>query len=122
MSQNPYIPWQHWLHYFRHWNEALQWPLYAIIGWITLYVRRWRRRRDEEAAQGWPSVEGRIIGGKVKSGVIGKHPSLTEIPMNNLVHHTDFRQVYAVILDKWLGVESKSVLGQKYEAVDVLKA
>jgi hypothetical protein len=65
MSSLPSIPWQHWLHYFRHWNEAYQWPLYFIIGWGTLYIRRWRRRRDEEAAQGWPSTEGRIIGGKV---------------------------------------------------------
>jgi hypothetical protein len=50
---------------FHHWNEAYQWPLYFVIGWITIYVRRWRRRRDEDAAQGWPSIEGRINAGKV---------------------------------------------------------
>jgi uncharacterized protein (DUF1501 family) len=63
-----------------------------------------------------------LVGGKVKGGVIGKHPSLTDIPMSNLQHHTDFRQVYAAVLDKWLGVDSKAVLGGKYEPVDVIKA
>ncbi len=63
-----------------------------------------------------------LVGGKVKGGVVGKHPSLTDIPMGNLQHHTDFRQVYATVLDKWLGVESKPILGGKYEPVDVLKA
>src|SRR5262249_37713696 len=50
-----------------------------------------------------------LIGSKVKSGAVGAHPSLTKIPMGNLVHHTDFRQVYAAILDRWLGVRSKDV-------------
>ena len=59
------IPWQHLLRYFRHWNEAFQWPLFLFLGWVAIYVRRWRRRRNEEAAQGWPSGDGRIIGGKV---------------------------------------------------------
>ncbi len=63
-----------------------------------------------------------LVGGKVKGGVIGKHPSLTDIPMSNLLHHTDFRQVYATVMDKWLGVDSKAVLGGKYEPIDVLKA
>jgi hypothetical protein len=65
MSSIPSIPWQHLLHSFRHWNEAFQWPLFLLLGWLAIFIRRWRRRRDEEAAQGWPSVDGRIIGGKV---------------------------------------------------------
>ena len=62
-----------------------------------------------------------LVGGKVKAGVVGKHPSLTQLEMGNLTHHTDFRQVYAAVLDGWLGVPSKDVLGQKFEPVDVLK-
>ena len=62
-----------------------------------------------------------LVGGKVKPGIVGKHPSLTDIPMSNLQHHTDFRQVYAAVLEKWLGVDSKPILGGKYEPVDVLK-
>jgi uncharacterized protein (DUF1501 family) len=62
-----------------------------------------------------------LVGGRVKPGVVGVHPSLTKLSMDNLVHHTDFRQVYAAILDKWLGINSKDVLGESFKAVDVLR-
>jgi uncharacterized protein (DUF1501 family) len=61
-----------------------------------------------------------LLGGKVKPGVVGAHPNLEKIPDGNLVHHTDFRQVYAAILDQWLGVSSKEVLGKEFKAVPVL--
>src|SRR5581483_10858862 len=62
-----------------------------------------------------------LVGGKVKAGVVGEHPSLTKLEMGNLKHHTDFRQVYASILDKWLGVSSKDVLGESFKPVQILK-
>ena len=43
------------------WIYLLKWPIAFVAGWSGIYVRRWRRNRDENAAQGWPSVEGRII-------------------------------------------------------------
>ena len=63
-----------------------------------------------------------LVGGKIKAGVIGEHPSLTKLEMGNLQHHTDFRQVYAAVLDQWLGVSSKEVLGQEFKPLGVLKA
>ena len=36
-----------------------------------------------------------LIGGKVKPGPVGEHPSLKKLAFGNLQHHTDFRQVYA---------------------------
>src|SRR5262249_2642548 len=62
-----------------------------------------------------------LVGGKVKAGIVGKHPSLTELEAGNLKHHTDFRQVYAAILDRWLGVSSKEVLGQAFQPVEIFK-
>ena len=62
-----------------------------------------------------------MVGGKVKAGVVGDHPSLTKLEMGNLKHHTDFRQVYAAVLDEWLGVSSKAVLGSTFQPVDILK-
>jgi len=63
-----------------------------------------------------------LVGGKVKAGVVGAHPSLSKLEMGNLRHHTDFRQVYAAVLDKWLGVPSREVLGAEFRAVEILKS
>jgi uncharacterized protein (DUF1501 family) len=60
-----------------------------------------------------------LVGGKVRAGVVGDHPSLTALEAGNLRHHTDFRQIYAAILDGWLGVSSREVLGPGFSAVDL---
>jgi uncharacterized protein (DUF1501 family) len=60
-----------------------------------------------------------LVGGNVKAGVVGKQPALTGLKDGNLVHETDFRQVYAAVLDKWLGVDSKPIVGEGFKAVEV---
>jgi uncharacterized protein (DUF1501 family) len=63
-----------------------------------------------------------LVGGKVKPGLVGAHPNLKELEFGNLKHHTDFRQVYAAVLDRWLGVSSKEVLGQRFRPIEVFKS
>jgi uncharacterized protein (DUF1501 family) len=63
-----------------------------------------------------------LVGGKVKPGVVGAHPSLTKLEMGNLKHHTDFRQVYAAVLERWLGVSSAPVVGGGFTPLDVFRA
>lgn len=60
-----------------------------------------------------------LVGGKIRGGVLGEHPSLTKLEAGNLKHSIDFRQVYAAILETWLGVDSQAVLGGKFEPVRV---
>src|SRR5207302_829232 len=55
-----------------------------------------------------------LVGGRVKAGAVGAHPSLTNLEFGNLKHQIDFRQVYATVLDRWLGVPSKDVLGSAF--------
>jgi uncharacterized protein (DUF1501 family) len=62
-----------------------------------------------------------VVGPGVNGGPIGKHPSLTDLDDGDLKHHTDFRQVYATLLDGWLNVDSKSVLNGKFEHIPLLK-
>jgi uncharacterized protein (DUF1501 family) len=52
-----------------------------------------------------------LVGGRVKSGVVGDHPSLEKLEDGNLVHSMDFRRVYAAVLSDWLGVDPKPVVG-----------
>ena len=59
-------------------------------------------------------------GPAVKGGLIGAHPSLEKLDIGDLKFHTDFRRVYATVLDRWLGCESHRVLGEKFEHVDLL--
>lgn len=63
-----------------------------------------------------------LVGGKVRAGLVGQHPSLTDHTGGNLKHGIDFRQVYAAILDRWLGVPSRQVLGQDFTPVEIFKA
>ena len=62
-----------------------------------------------------------VAGPGVKGGAVGKHPSLSDLDAGDLKYHTDFRQVYATLLDGWLGCDSKAILGQKYEPLAMLK-
>ena len=61
-----------------------------------------------------------LAGGKLKGGVIGPHPSLTDLENGAPKVHTDFRRVYATVLDRWLGFESTSVLGKRFEPLDIV--
>ncbi len=62
-----------------------------------------------------------LVGGKVQSGLIGEHPSLTELENGGPKHHTDFRRVYATMLDRWLGFQSGPVLGPEFKPMDLVK-
>lgn len=61
-----------------------------------------------------------LIGGKVKPGLHGAYPSLTDLDGGDLRYTVDFRSVYATILDRWLAADSTKVLDGKFEAIDVL--
>ncbi|MGA2256706.1 MAG: DUF1501 domain-containing protein [Thermoguttaceae bacterium] len=56
-----------------------------------------------------------LAGSKVRGGLVGPHPSLTDLDNGGMRFHTDFRRIYATLLDCWLGFESQPILGQQYE-------
>ena len=59
-----------------------------------------------------------VISPKCQAGIIGAHPSLTDLDDGDLKFHTDFRSVYATLLDRWLGIASEPVLGGAYQPVE----
>jgi len=61
-----------------------------------------------------------VAGGKVKGGLFGSYPSLTDLDSGDLKYTTDFRRVYATLLDRWLNVDSADVLKNRFEAMDLL--
>ena len=52
-------------------------------------------------------------------GLIGAHPSLTDLDDGDLKHHTDFRQVYAALLDEWIRWPSEQILGERFDPVKI---
>ena len=55
-----------------------------------------------------------VVGGKVKAGLFGQAPSLTDLHQGDLKYQIDFRSVYATLIDKHLGGASRKVLGRQY--------
>lgn len=83
------------------------------------------RRAKENGSKGTDHGSGApmfLVGGRVKAGVLGDHPSLTKLEDGNLKHATDFRTVYAAVLNEWLGVDATKVLGRGFTPAKVFKA
>lgn len=72
------------------------------------------RRAKENGSKGTDHGSGApmfLIGGKLQAGIVGTHPALDKLEEGNLVHHTDFRRVYATVLSDWLGLDPRPILG-----------
>ena len=64
-----------------------------------------------------------VIGDGVKGGMYGAPPSLTNLVLDgNLENTTDFRHVYATLIEEWMGADSAKVLGQKFETMGLFRA
>ena len=61
-----------------------------------------------------------LIGNRVKGGLHGPNPNLTDLSDGDLKFTTDFREVYATAVDDWLGGDSTVVLGTKFKSVEVI--
>jgi uncharacterized protein (DUF1501 family) len=61
-----------------------------------------------------------VAGAAVKGGVHGEYPSLTDLEDGDLRLHTDFRRVYTMLLDRWIGVDSAPILGNRFTPLDIL--
>jgi hypothetical protein len=46
-------------------SYGIRYGLYFVVAWGVVYFRRWQKRRRENIAQSWPSVEGVIVWGNV---------------------------------------------------------
>jgi uncharacterized protein (DUF1501 family) len=63
-----------------------------------------------------------VFGPSVKGGVYGDHPSLraADLDQGDLKFHTDFRSVYATILQNWLQTDPTKVLGGSFKTLPLL--
>ena len=77
------------------------------------------RRVEENASLGTDhgtSTPMFVIGAGVTGGLYGRHPSLTDLDDGNLKMTTDFRRVYATMIEEWLGFsDTESILRGSFQ-------
>lgn len=61
-----------------------------------------------------------VVGPVAQAGLIGEHPSLDDLDEGDLKYQTDFRSLYASLLDEWLGVPSAPIIGEGFAPVSLL--
>jgi uncharacterized protein (DUF1501 family) len=61
-----------------------------------------------------------ISGGLKKKGLLNALPDLQNLQEGDLKHKVDFKQVYATILQKWLGADDQKILGSSYPYLDFI--
>jgi uncharacterized protein (DUF1501 family) len=63
-----------------------------------------------------------IIGDAVKGGLYGEYPSLKaeKLMEGDLHYNNDFRSTYATLLERWMGLDSKPIVGGSFEQLDFL--
>ncbi|HTN76961.1 MAG TPA: DUF1501 domain-containing protein [Pirellulaceae bacterium] len=92
---------------------------------VTLMFSEFGRRVQENASRGTDHGAAAplfVAGAKVQAGLIGKQPSLTDLDDGDVKHHTDFRSVYAGLLEHWLKWPAAPVLGEKFAPLAVTEA
>lgn len=90
---------------------------------LMLTFSEFGRRVKENFSQGTDhGVAGPVFvyGTPVKGGVVGKHPSLTDLEKGDLKSATDFRKIYAGIAKDWMEVDPAKVIGKEFKPLPIL--
>jgi uncharacterized protein (DUF1501 family) len=91
---------------------------------VVLVFSEFGRRLDENGSGGTDhgtSAPVFLLGEPVKAGLHGPYPDLTRLEDGDPIHAVDFRRIYATLLDRWLGVPHRDILGAAFEPVPVLR-
>lgn len=90
---------------------------------LTMTFSEFGRRIEENGSRGTDHGEASplfLIGGGVRGGVYGAYPDLTNTSMGNVAFKTDFRSVYATVLERWLNQPSQSVLRGTFAHINAI--
>lgn len=63
-----------------------------------------------------------LAGNKVHAGLHGTAVNLQQLNDNAPVHTVDFRQIYATVLERWLGISPATLLPESMPALPLLRA
>ena len=93
---------------------------------VMVFTEFGRRMRDNGSGTDHGSGGGAFLFGKrVEGGLYAEYPSLNPKDWEHgedLKHTVDFRGVYGTVLEQWLGVEAKPIVGGQFEQIHPFKA
>jgi uncharacterized protein (DUF1501 family) len=90
---------------------------------LTMTFSEFGRRVAENASRGTDHGEASpmfLIGGGVKGGIYGAHPSLDQLDNGDVTYTTDFRSVYTTLLQRWLGRSAEGIIAGSFPTVPLL--
>ena len=91
---------------------------------LTMAFSEFGRRVRQNASNGTDhgtAAPMYFVGDMVRPGLLGKHPSLTDLDQGDLKFNIDFRSAYAAVLEEWMGAPAVTVLGRDYPKAKILK-
>lgn len=90
----------------------------------VLMFSEFGRRVAENASAGTDHGAGApvfVTGPLAQAGLIGTHPSFDDLDDGDLKHHTDFRSLYASLLQEWLGIAASPIVGDGFAPLGLFK-
>jgi uncharacterized protein (DUF1501 family) len=90
---------------------------------LVLTYSEFGRRAAENGGQGTDhgtAAPHFLLGGRVRGGFHGQQPSLTHLTDGDLVHHVDFRSLYATVARRWWGTGSEFLGRREFPLIDCL--
>ncbi len=113
----------------RQWSDALE----AFVNRLeqagqadrvlAMTFSEFGRRVAENASEGTDHGAAAPLffaGAKLPRAIVGEHPSLSDLDDGDLKFHTDFRCVYATVLEKWFQTPSHQILGEEYPRLELI--
>ena len=62
-----------------------------------------------------------LLGDMVQPGLLGNHPSLSDLDNGDLKFNLDFRSVYSAVLEDWMGTKAGPILGRSFRKASILR-
>jgi len=90
---------------------------------LTLVFSEFGRRVAQNASGGTDhgtAAPMYLVGDMVRPGMLGAHPSLSDLDQGDLKFGVDFRSVYATVLAEWMGADARAILGGAFRPANVL--
>ena len=91
---------------------------------LLLFTEFGRRVRDNGSGTDHGSGGGAfLIGDSVKGGLYGDYPSLRpqDLLEGDLQFNNDFRSLYSSILQQWIGLDPKPIVGGEFEQMALFR-